>query len=1460
MNIDGGGLHFESSFDNDKMHAAIEETIRRVRGLTDATVSGGKAMDEAFQQTADDINKAFQDIDKMTDIHTAALRDLEAEYNRLGEAAGNAFMQGKDDEYRALTEKQQAIKGEISTRKQLLKEIEEQSNALVDAERKMEAERKKVEENANAQVSMRTRIKELREEMMLLIDQGIDEQSEAYKRLVEELGRLTDIQMDVQQQARNLANDEAMFQGVIEGLSGLSGGFSAVTGTVSLFAGENENLQKIMVKVQSLMAITIGLQQVAQTLNKDSAFQLVTLNGLKEWWNGLVAKATIVETAETAATVANTTAQGANTASLGANSAATATNTVATGAQAASATAGTVANIGLAGAFRMVGLAIKSIPVFGWILAGISALIGLYSYFSSKAREAAKAQEEFTKAMIESVYKPIASIENLSLKWNQLGDDLDAKKKFVEANKKAFDELGVAVRDVADAERILNSGKEAFIAAQIAKAKAMIYVQQSTEKIKKQMELEAEIAKMSDTRTYYVGGGQFGGGTYYEGENTAKTKKKKQLEELKAEIRLGYENAALEESEALKKMTELGVESTNTYKDGTVGAIEQAIQLKQEALKLLTTNDEYKKGVAEIADLQKQLEGITGKKITGGGGGSSSKDPFLDKLEKQKKEYQRFMKWLNSGDETLVKAANKEFEGLLKQGATYIDYLKRQREIIESIDVSKRTKAQNTQLRTLNDQIAEETKKTVLESFNTELSEQLSNAKTIMQMLDIIEQRRKKLANDGTELDNSKKETLDEAEKDVVKQAKEETNALLENYTSYLQQKIRLEQQFTNDMKLLEKHRKEATTDAEREEIDRVIENRRLQHDKDSKSSGDADYDSLKDNYKTYQQRLTDIQAEYAEKRRIATLHNDKLLLAQLADAENKELSKLANEQLTSSVDWQKMFGNLSDLSTSTINKLIKNIESQKIQFSADFNPQDLQAINEQLRKAHDEVNNRNPFKALSSAFKELKQQLSDQKLLDSNDPFLQELTTKQAEYNKYQGYIKSGNETLVKGADQAFTELLKDGTTYLEFLKRKKQELQGKIDMGIEVGNSMDILNAVITQQESGVSASDALRQSLKDTFSSVSGSLDLVKGSFDAVVGGMEKMGVQMDEETQAILNDIGGILSGASNLATGIASGNPLQIIQGSIDIISNGYDLIFGNKDRKVEKAIRKHAEAIGELEKAYTALSWAIDKALGGEVYKNQKAAITNMKEQRQHLLEMQRNERDKKKTDNGKIQEWQAQYEELGRQIEDMLDSISNDILQTDAKTFANELGDALVNAFAKGESAADAFGETVDNVIKQAVLNQLKKNFLEKQLQGALDNLEKSMGYWNGDNFVFDGLSDAEIAAFKNQVSGITNGFNQAMNAYSELFKDIAEPEDPDTSLTGSVKGVTEETASLVAGQMNAIRINQMESTSILRQQLIHMAIIAQNTSYNKFIESIYNHLRQNGTSGDPLRSQGLS
>src|SRR3712207_8367031 len=74
-----------------------------------------------------------------------------------------------------------------------------------------------------------------------------------------------------------------------------------------------------MLKVQALMSITMGLQQVAQTLNKDSAFSLVTLNGLREWWNNLLDVGRGKQEAEIIAIKANTAAEIENAVAVEAN-------------------------------------------------------------------------------------------------------------------------------------------------------------------------------------------------------------------------------------------------------------------------------------------------------------------------------------------------------------------------------------------------------------------------------------------------------------------------------------------------------------------------------------------------------------------------------------------------------------------------------------------------------------------------------------------------------------------------------------------------------------------------------------------------------------------------------------------------------------------------------------------------------------------------------------------------------------------------------------------------------------------------------------------------------------------------------------------------------------------------------------------------------------------------------------
>lgn len=1459
--IDGGALSFKSILDNDQLNRAIEETMRRVQGFSNAVVGTGDIMDSTTQEivecieiqkqviqdleaTVSDLNaridslepgdaqnvlieqanaaraeleaerKGLADLESQLnsiqqvnagaansfeqiratlgqigaacETHEQALASLEAEYDRLGAEMGKAYSEGRDKEYIALKQQQQALSGEMRVRKSLLNELHEQSNALEEVATKIETERANAEKAANTHTSLRTQIRNLREEMANLRAQGIDENSEAYKRLVNELGRLQDIQGDIQAQGSIMANDENQFAGMLSGLQGIVGGFTAAQGAVALFGDENEELQKIMLKVQSLMSITMGLQQVAQTLNKDSAFSLVTLNKAKEWWNNLLDIGRGKQIADTAAMEANTVAQATNTTSKAAaataetakataqaagttaaeaNTVAQGVNTAATGAQTAAATAGTVANIGLAGAFRMVGAAIKSIPVFGWVLAGISALIAIVSHFVGKANEAKKAAEEWYNAIAENSYKPIAAIMDLSARWNALGNNLEAKKQFIEENKKTFDDLGASVNDVVDAENLLVKNKDAFINAQIEKAKATIYLQQATEKVKELIKKEQEVAAMPDKSSTYVQTSSFGTGYWVEGINQAKVEAKKELADLKAEIAQGFTNAADAEKRGFNILKNAGVSATQTYAKGSLGAIQQAIALKQEAMKKLTNNADYQKAMKEIEALQKQADKITGTKRTGNkGGGSTTKDPFLEKLEKYKSEYARFQKWVNSSDAIIQKAAATEFAGLLKQGATYVDYLKNQRDIILKIAPTSRTAEQNKQLRQLNDAIAAETKKTVLEAFNNELSEQLDNAKSTLEILNIIEKKRKELSGDGTELDNAKKETLDNAEKDAQRKLKQETEALLEEYASYTEKRRRIDEQYNADIALLNQKRTQAQSDSERAKIDAAIKNRTRKHETDTKGSGNADYDAMLAEYGSFEQRKQAIIDEYAEKRRIAQEMGNQDMIDALDRAQAKALSKFALDEMKLSPDWELMFDNLDEITTKKLEELIAKINGlDGAYLGIEFDPKDLETLKKKTEELKNEIQERNPFKALISSIKD---------------------------------YSKATD--------------------------------------------------------------SESKKKALSNMFKSATGAIDLVKGSLDAVVSSMDKMGIAMDDNTQAILGDIGGILDGASQVAQGIASGNPLSVIQGSIGLLSSAFDM-FNSRDRKAEKQIKKHQQAINDLENAYKQLEWQIDKALGTDVYDGQMQAIHNMEQQRRHLQGMWQAEESKKKGDRDKVRDYKEQYAELGRQIEDMYDAIAKDILQTDAKDFAGMLGDSLVEAFKKGEEASKAFETTVNEVLQNAVVNQLKKEFLDKQLQGALDILKKDMGYWNGDKFIFDGLSDEEIARFKSAVGAASGNFNQALKQYEEIFKEMG-LDDTDTSLSGAVKGVTEETASIVAGQMNAIRINQLEATEILRQSLQQLNMIAANTQYNRYLVKIDRIISLLESSGSTLRSQGLS
>ena len=230
----------------------------------------------------------------------------------------------------------------------------------------------------------------------------------------------------------------------------------------------------------------------------------------------------------------------------------------------------------------------------------------------------------------------------------------------------------------------------------------------------------------------------------------------------------------------------------------------------------------------------------------------------------------------------------------------------------------------------------------------------------------------------------------------------------------------------------------------------------------------------------------------------------------------------------------------------------------------------------------------------------------------------------------------------------------------------------------------------------------------------------------------------------------------------------------------------------------------------------------------------------------------------KKKTDWGRVEEFQERYEEAGRQIEDIIAETTKSITQTSARDLANELKDALIEAFESGEDAAKVFGDVADNVLKNAVSNALKLQFLEKPLQNAIKQLQKDMGFDAEGNGSFDGLTQAEQDRFKAAVAAAGQNFKAAMDMYKDLFAELEDESDP-TSLSGAIKGASQESIDLLAGQTNAVRQNQVIAIEIFRQQLIHLS--SMDNRLGNIAGSLISILNRLGIDdGDDLRSQGIT
>nr|DAR39223.1 MAG TPA: Tape measure domain protein [Caudoviricetes sp.] len=536
------GLYFSARIDTSRLQSDAEKASNILSNIDKQASQESNRIQELLSNvpvvnidiatnaptTLSAVAAAFEEIDRVTDTNKAAIRELSSEYERLSAKKNVVAKTGTKDEYNAIKNETIAIRENINLRQKVNEQAAVLADDLLKVEQKLQKEAEATQKASDKTQSLRTQIKALSMQMAEFIANGGDEKSAEYVKMTQELGRLMDIRGDIAKQGSVFANDEAQIAGVIKGIGGLTGAFTAAQGAASLFVGENENLQKVMLKVQSLMSITMGLQQVQQALNKDSEFRLVTINGLKRWYNKVVAEGNVLQATETAETIKNTAAKEINTAAEARNATAKQASsngskeviamqnldTASKATNAAAASAGTVANFTLAGAFRAVGAAIRAIPVWGWIAAAIAAVVAVVGTLAAKANAAKKAandafnaavkkQEDFNKAIADKVSEQITLYNKLKREYTALGNNFKAQKKYIKDNQDAFHSLGVAINGVNDANKYLIQNSSSVVAALMAQAKAAAAFDMLKEKQKELIQIQLKPVKVKNIRPEY---------------------------------------------------------------------------------------------------------------------------------------------------------------------------------------------------------------------------------------------------------------------------------------------------------------------------------------------------------------------------------------------------------------------------------------------------------------------------------------------------------------------------------------------------------------------------------------------------------------------------------------------------------------------------------------------------------------------------------------------------------------------------------------------------------------------------------------------------------------------------------------------------------------------------------------------------------------------------------------------
>lgn len=491
--------------------------------------------------------------------------------------------------------------------------------------------------------------------------------------------------------------------------------------------------------------------------------------------------------------------------------------------------------------------------------------------------------------------------------------------------------------------------------------------------------------------------------------------------------------------------------------------------------------------------------------------------------------------------------------------------------------------------------------------------------------------------------------------------------------------------------------------------------------------------------------------------------------------------------------------------------------------------------------------------------------------------------------------------------------------------IEKLKKAIQDLYKAGLQKNPFATLIKNIRSLFSSGDKDEKGTIEKIAAIGESAAESADLV-GNF---AGQMSSMFDALGNEGMAdTMGNVQDAMSSISNIGQGFAKGGIVGGIAAAAGEAVNWIGKIAQAHDKKLDKAIEKSKLRAQQLQYIYEQIDGILERFLGSGTelklvdaendrtrlnqLNNQIEAIRNkgkinifdlmslqkykqeaeklqkrvsaydeggaygyqralMQEQLSELEKQRQAEIDKKKTDDSKVADYENQIAEMKQQIKDFAEETAESLYGINLKDWASQLGDALYEAWQKGEDGAEAFKNKVADIMGDVMNSILKISILEpamQQLQKMLFGEDGMSGYF-GKDFSFDEKELESIADYLMGVSEKTDDYYSMLdklNNYMEKKYGISmkeEEEDSGSGLSKGIQNVTENTANLLASYINAIRADVSVKREYVRRlveelfpaynviaqaQLQQLTMIQINTAKNvEFVEEIRDILHRN-------------